>query len=370
MNELVKARHQPFTGAQSRVRLLKLGEDRAWINVMAAVTAVEFAWWGVMWSLGLAPAPYLFTYLALAFAGLAGAWALRWALQPRAAIPNWPSVVATILVGIGASLFLPLKYAIPQLVPFWLDEPLASAERSMFGADPWLILDHFFGWAAVPIDRLYGLWLPTQSLFLFSVLTQPPSTTKSRALIAYVLAWFLLGVVAAVVFSSAGPLFYDRIFAVAKFAGLRETLQNREAWVVLAESDKMWTSLASGRPGMIAGISAVPSIHVAISVWIFLVVRETAPRAAPYTFVYAALIWIGSVQLGWHYVADGLAGAVGMLAIWTLSRRLQPPLGSPLISGLCLLSTQADIRREELSSRALDPNDLDNHVARLNLRRF
>jgi len=330
MNELAQARHQPLAEPQPSVRWLKFGEDRAWLTVMAAVTAVEFAWWMVAWSVGIAPFPYLLTYVALAFAGLACALALRWASQPRTAVSNWPSiVVATILVGIGASLFLPLKYAIPKLVPFWLDEPLASAERSLFGADPWLVLNHFFGWAAAPMDRLYGLWLPTQSFFLFTVVTQPPSARKSRALIAYVLTWFLLGVVAAIVCSSAGPLFHDRIFALAKFAGLRETLQNRGAWVVLAESDKMWTSFASGRPGMVAGISAVPSIHVAISVWIFLVVRETAPRFAPYAFVYAALIWIGSVQLGWHYVADGLAGALGMLAIWVLSRRLQPLLGPP-----------------------------------------
>ena len=97
---------------------------------------------------------------------------------------------------------------------------------------------------------------------------------------------------------------------------------------MLAESDKMWASLASGRPGIVAGISALPSIHVAISLWIYLAARTLAPRAAPYALAYFGFIWIGSVQLGWHYAADGLAGALGMLAIWKLSawvlRRLEP----------------------------------------------
>jgi len=238
-------------------------------------------------------------------------------------------MVATALVGIGASLFLPLKYAVPELIPFWLDPPLARAERIVFGADPWLALDHFFGWAAMPLDRLYGLWLPTQSLLFFVVMTQPASTAKSRLLIAYVLAWSVLGVGAALALSSAGPIFHDRIFGGTAFAGLRETLQSRGAWVVLAESDKMWASLASRQPSIVAGISAVPSIHVAISVWIFLAARQMAPRAAPYAFCYAALVWIASVQLGWHYVTDGLAGLLGMLAIWVLSGRLQRFLESP-----------------------------------------
>jgi hypothetical protein len=301
----------------------RFGEDRAWLAVMATVTTIEFCWWAVVWTSGFAPAPYVLTYLALAFAGLACVLSLRILTGTMSESPSWWSVLAaTTLVGIGASLFLPLKYAIPQIVPFWLDQPLAKAERLIFAADPWLQLDRLLGWAAVPMDRLYGLWLPVQSLLLFTVLTQPPSAPKSRALIAYVLAWFLLGVVAANFLSSAGPLFYDRLFGGTTFAGLRETLHHRGAWIALTESDKMWSSLATRRPSVVVGISALPSIHVAISVWIFLIARSMAPRSAPYALCYSIVVWVGSVQLGWHYVVDGLVGAVGMLCVWVLSDKL------------------------------------------------
>ena len=303
---------------------LALGGDASWLGVMAAVTALEIGWWTVTWSIGIAPAPYLLTYVALAFAGLTGALTVRLATQPNAASPNWSSVIpATFLVGVGASFFLPLKYAIPKLLPFWLDRPLADAERALFTADPWLLLDRALGWAAVPIDRIYALWLPTQALVLFLIMLRPASSAKSRLLIAYVLAWFVLGVVAAIVFSSAGPIFYDRLFGGTSFAPLRASLQGHGAWMVLAESDQMWASLASGRPTIVAGISAVPSIHVAISVWMYLAARQLAPRAAPYALFYAAFIWVGSVQLGWHYVTDGLAGALGMLGIWALSKAVR-----------------------------------------------
>ena len=309
-----------------------LSGDAAWLAVMAAVTLLEIGWWTVVWSIGIAPAPYLLTYIALAFAGLAAALIVRLIVQPKAASPNWSSVIpATFLVGVGASFFLPLKYAIPKLLPFWLDRPLAHAERALFTADPWLLLDRALGSAVVPIDRVYALWLPTQALVLFLIMLRPPSPAKSRLLIAYVLAWFVLGVVAAIIFSSAGPIFYDRLFGGMSFAPLRASLQGHGAWMVLAESDRMWASLESGRPTIVAGISAGPSIHVAISGGMYLAARQLAPRAASYALFYAAFIWIGSVQLGWHYVTDGLAGTLGMLAIWALSPRCNARLMSEAV---------------------------------------
>ena len=70
---------------------------------------------------------------------------------------------------------------------------------------------------------------------------------------------------------------------------------------------------------MVAGISAVPSVHVAISLWMWLVARDLAPRFALTALVYFALVWVGSVQLGWHFASDGMAGVVGMLAVWRLA---------------------------------------------------
>lgn len=294
--------------------------ERRWLVTMAAISTVELIWWAAAWRLGVAPYPHVVTYLALAFGGLGAAIALRLALRLTPSAAPWGAALpATLLVGVGASAFLPLKYAIPREVSFWLDRPLASAEHSAFGADPWALLDRLFGWAAMPMDWLYACWLPTQSLVLFLLILARPSRAKSRALIAYSLAWFLLGVVGAVLLSSAGPLFYDRIYGGSTFAALGETLQARGAWIAIAESDRMWAAAAGRNPGMVAGISAVPSIHVAISLWMWLVARDLAPHVAYPALLYFALVWVGSVQLGWHYASDGMAGVIGMLAVWSLA---------------------------------------------------
>lgn len=300
---------------------------------MAGLVVIELAWWATERRIGAAPAPLLATYLFLAFGGLAVAVALRLALRLTHSDAPWPAVVAgAFLVAIGASAFLPLKYAIPSEVPFWLDHPLAAMDRAIFGGDSWLLFDRLLGWAARPMDWLYGCWLPTQLLVMFLVMLSRPSPMKSRSLIAYGLAWFLLGAVAAVLLSSAGPLFYDRVFGGDTFARLTETLQNRGAWLALAESNRMWISMTSHEPGLAAGISAMPSIHVAISLWIFLTARTMAPRGSSAAFIYFVLIWIGSVQLGWHYASDGLVGALGMLGLWGLAQMLERALKSRQIA--------------------------------------
>ena len=297
-----------------------INEDRRWLTVMAATAVAEFFWWAAAHIAGLAPYPSLLTYVALTFAGLAAAVATRKATRPGARRCSRQSVISgAVLVAVGGSLFLPLKFAIPGQVSFWLDAPLAAAERGLFGTDPWLLLDRVLGWAVVPMDWLYVLWLPTQLVILFTVMLEPPGAAKSRALMAYSLAWFLLGVAAATLFSSAGPIFFDRLYGGGDYAPLREMLQDRGAWVVLEESDAMWSAYVRGQRGQLTGISALPSIHVAISFWIYLVARSLAPRLAKWGFIYFCLIWLGSVQLGWHYVSDGLAGTIGMFLIWVFA---------------------------------------------------
>jgi hypothetical protein len=297
-----------------------LGGDGPWLAVLAATTAIELVWWVVAWMAGIAPAPRLPAYLGFALAALGAAIALRLIAGCGWPSSRWASIaVATLLIALGASLFLPLKVAIPVEVPFWLDAPLAAAERALFGGDPWRLLDASLGWATVPLDRLYGLWLPVQSVVLFTLILAAPSRSKSHALMAYSLAWLLLGVLSAGLLSSAGPIFFDRLYGGTTFAGLDATLRARDAWMALGESGAMWASLASGEPGLVAGISAMPSLHVAISFWMILAARTMAPRAFPCAIGYFILVWIASVQLGWHYVADGLIGALGMVAIWWIA---------------------------------------------------
>lgn len=287
------------------------------------MTAIELGVWLCVWSTGQAPVPLVATYLALSAVALGIALGLRPLArrgEPRA---SWPvMVLGTVLVGVSSSLFMALKFAIPALVPFWLDKSLAAAEAGIFGIAPYRLLDSLFGRANLLVDRVYGLWLPVQLVVMFSVIIARPSREKARALAACSAAWFLLGVVAATLLSSAGPIFFDRVVGGSTFAPLHQILETRRADMALSTSDAMWSAYLSGHPGLVSGISAAPSMHIAISMWILLVARDLAPRAVPIAAAYLAFIWIASVQLGWHYVTDGIGAVAGMTAIWWVAGRL------------------------------------------------
>ena len=301
----------------------RFGADWDWLLVMALLTSVELIWWFIVWRLGVAPAPFTGTYLVLAAGGLALALVLRLALRLGPIAAPWPSIAAgTLLVAIGASVFLPLKYAIPHQIPFWLDRPLAAAERALFGSHPWQLLNRLLGWATTPVDWTYGCWLPTQLLVMFLVMLSRPSQAKSRALIAYSLAWFLLGAIGAVLLSSAGPLFYDRAFGGSEFEPLTETLRSRGAWFALTESDRMWASVSADEPGLIAGISAMPSIHVAASAWLALALTSFWRKLSVVGWGYWLIIFVGSFALGWHYFLDSAVGTIGALACWAVAPKL------------------------------------------------
>ena len=61
------------------------------------------------------------------------------------------------------------------------------------------------------------------------------------------------------------------------------------------------------------GISAFPSMHVAIAAWLALVLKDRgAPRLGQ---AYLIGVFACSIILGWHYVLDGVAGiAIAILA--------------------------------------------------------
>jgi hypothetical protein len=291
---------------------------------MVVLGALEFLWWAIVWALNIAPAPRPFSYLAGAGVTFLIALAVRLSFRRSVELPSKLGLVLGVLFVAGsASLFLPLKFAIPNEIPFWLDVPLAAFERRAFGTDPWAISQAIFGAATPAIDLIYAVWLPTQLVVMFSVMLRPPSPAKSRALTAYFLCWFVLGVAAAVAFSSVGPIFYDRLYGGSHFSGLGDALRTRGATFALTESDAMWVSYAQDRPGLIAGISAMPSLHVAISFWMILAARSIAPRLTWLAVAYFLFVWIASVHLGWHYLLDGAAGALGVLGIWVVAQPLE-----------------------------------------------
>lgn len=226
------------------------------------------------------------------------------------------------LVLIFMSSFTVLKAAIPILHPFAWDAALAQADAALhFGAPPWEWLWPVLGnpFATTAINAAYNIWFfVLYFIILYEAFSGSDLHRRMRFLVAFMFTWGIGGNVLATVFSSAGPVYYDRLGLGATFeplmAGLRRLSEVAPVWS-LSLQDILWSGY-TGRSNQIVGISAMPSMHMASSV-LFALWGFSRSRLAGWCLsAYAAVIMLGSVHLGWHYAIDGYAGALIAVLCW------------------------------------------------------
>lgn len=228
--------------------------------------------------------------------------------------------VATYIVGfqmvaLQMAALTWLKEMIPLVAPFWADPLLASLERSLFSVDAWRLVPEIL---VRPLDAIYPSWAPIKFLALLLMLCLPASKLKAQALLAYFLTLGLLGVSGQFLLSSAGPIFYDRLLGGDQFAALASRLDQHAPIANLA-STYLWREYMAPVAGIGTGISAMPSIHVAMAAWIALALSAVWPNVRVIMWSYWLTIFVGSFALGWHYLLDGVIGTLGAVACWMLA---------------------------------------------------
>ena len=60
----------------------------------------------------------------------------------------------------------------------------------------------------------------------------------------------------------------------------------------------------------------MPSLHVAFAVLVAIIVWRRSFPLGLLLAIYAAIMQVGSVVLGWHYAVDGYAGALCAWGAW------------------------------------------------------
>lgn len=213
-------------------------------------------------------------------------------------------IAAILLVGAILASTTYVKVMIPAVQPFWADAPLAR-------------LDQFLGLNGAAIARALGPALPVVGLYYglwhfaniggILWIIHWRNHAKGRFIIAYMLTW-LIGMTVAFLFSSAGPLFTGRYdFGLAPESVQKPALM-------------LWANYQAKGALLGSGISAFPSLHVAVATWFALALRHRGwPKLG---IAYVASIYFGSIVLGWHYGADGAGGILVALVSYKLAQRL------------------------------------------------
>ncbi|MGZ2411835.1 PAP2 superfamily protein [Sphingomonas sp. F9_3S_D5_B_2] len=251
----------------------------------------------------------------------------------------WPPL---LFAGLMAS-FNAFKQMVLPLAGYRFDPLLSRADRALFlGHDPWRVTHAVLGSpeATIFIDRLYHGWFLPMSLGIILCAWLPSVTFRARTqyLLTYMGVWIGIGSFLAFLLPSAGPCFYSRLVGPSpNYDALLASLAHVQSVTgstvhSLKIQDILFADRDSHSLIIGAGISAMPSVHNALAL-LFALGASRLNRTAGWLFgVYAAVIWIGSIHLGWHYAVDGLVADALTFGLWRVSGRVAERLERPFAS--------------------------------------
>lgn len=226
------------------------------------------------------------------------------------------------------SVFVAFKASIPAIQPFAWDVRFMEWDRLLhFGNHPWRLLQPLVGYPIATgfIDLAYYLWFP---VLWMTVIWQAwhgdrGSETRTQFLVAFAGCWILLGTISAILFSSAGPVYFGAVTqAPDPYSPLMDylaTVNAQDSLRALWAQDVLWTAYTDPAATQVEGISAMPSLHVSMAVLLVLLGFRIQKWLGIAYAVFAGLIMVGSVHLAWHYAIDGYAAGLATVGIWWAS---------------------------------------------------
>jgi hypothetical protein len=238
----------------------------------------------------------------------------------------WPPLLWGILIG----TFGVFKQTVLRRIGYHDDQIFAELDKALFfGTDPWRITHSLPSpWTTLFLDRQYHVWaLPMFYSVVACAFFRRAAELRIRYMLAYSLCWIVIASFMAYLLPAAGPCFEGSLFrdpgSFGRFMGVLQSEQSRLGQTypgfhlkTFETRDYLLALQTRNEIGPGGGISAMPSMHVALSA-LFAAAGFRLGRVWGWiATLFGVLIFIGSVHLGWHYAIDGIVGAAAALGLW------------------------------------------------------
>lgn len=233
---------------------------------------------------------------------------------------------ALALLPFALSASTSVKRLIPVIRPFDWDATFARLDAVVHGGyQPWELLQPIVGSPMVTkwIDYAYGppwFWMMVCVQFWQTFTLQP---RRVQFLVTFVLCWALIGNVLATIFSSVGPVYYGNFVdgpnPFAPLMAYLESVADSTRLLAWLSQQYLWETHVNHDLTVGVGISAMPSMHIAMGFLFALACWHTHWTLRFISACYLAVLLVGSVHLGWHYAIDGYVSIILTFVIWRLA---------------------------------------------------
>lgn len=249
----------------------------------------------------------------------------------------WPGYGpgAILRLGMIAALLAPFAYTFNRIkcafpwigVQGW-DPIFRSIDCGLHGVCPQQIVTPLIATPLVyvGVSVLYHIaWVALVMGMLAHAAMSAPGARRRQLLWSFFLTWSLLGSLLAPLLMSGGPVFYHALTGLDDYAFVTDWLEQMGTLPLSTQGaiTAMSQGWESGKPAAAGlGISAMPSVHVAIA-WLAALYAWPSTWTVRYAAAgYALFVMIASVALGWHYAIDGYAAIALTTGIWWVCGRL------------------------------------------------
>jgi hypothetical protein len=230
-----------------------------------------------------------------------------------------------VFTGLWTHTYGWIKLLIPLLHPRLFDQQLWNLDRAIFfGYSPNVFLLTVFSAPPVlrTIDWTYAnVFFASLNIAAIYFASAPQRQQRVAFMNSNVLLW-LIGVWLYVAVPSLGPAYrFPEVWLPLTM--LLDRTQTFQRLLMSNYNAVMLQLRGVPRPfNILFGIAAFPSLHVGFQTLAFLWMRRLTRWGGIVFGIFAVFIFIGSIVTGWHYLIDGVAGAVLAYACYAAAQRV------------------------------------------------